>query len=368
MELSLILPTFQEAQNIHAVLRAVSTILASLDRLQFEIIVVDDNSADGTAQLALDASATLSGVRVIRRVTESGLSTAVIRGWQAARGEILGVMDADLQHPPEVLSQLVQAIRSGADVVVGSRHVEEGGVSDWSFVRRIISRTAQLIGLVLLPEVVGQVTDPMSGYFLLRRRVIAGRELNPTGYKILIEVLARGNAKAVTEVGYVFRERRDGRSKVSAKIYLQYLQHLLRLRIVLLQRSRFVRFCVVGLSGIVIDTTLLFLLGDPTMLAWGLTRSKILAAEAAMINNFYWNDMWTFADRAGNRHSLQSTVRRFIKFHTICFLGLVLNIVLLNIQFNLLGVNRYVANCVAVVAVTLWNYWINDKFGWRSSK
>src|SRR5205823_11524023 len=139
-----------------------------------------------------------------------------VRGWQAANGTVLAVIDADLQHPPEVLAELVKAIRAGSDLAVASRHVEEGGVSDWSLIRRLISRTAQLIGLVLLPEVVGRVNDPMSGYFMLHRRVIAGKHLNPTGYKILIEVMALGNVGTVSEIGYVFRERQEGQSKVSA--------------------------------------------------------------------------------------------------------------------------------------------------------
>ena len=193
LELSVILPTFKEAHNIEAALEVVSATLRAVPGLHFEVIVVDDWSPDGTAQLALDKSEHLPEVRVIRREHEEGLATAVIRGWQAARGEILAVMDADLQHPPEVLRDLVLEMRAGADLAVASRHVENGGVSDWSLARRMISRTAQLIGVVLLPEVVGRVADPMSGYFMLRRRSIAGRLLNPTGYKILIEVVARGN-------------------------------------------------------------------------------------------------------------------------------------------------------------------------------
>jgi len=367
IDFSLILPTFQEASNIRSTLAVVSETLRGVAGLRFEIIVVDDNSPDGTAQLALDQSATLPEVRVIRRTEEAGLATAVIRGWQAARGEILAVMDADLQHPPATLTQLVQAIRTGSDLAVASRHVEEGGVSDWSLARRIVSRTAQLIGLTLLPEVVGRVSDPMSGYFMLQRRVIAGKHLNPTGYKILIEVLARGSAGKVAEFGYVFRERQEGQSKVSAAIYLQYVQHLLRLRLVLLQQSRFVRFCLVGLSGVAVDMLILFLLSDPKMLALGLTRSKIVAAEAAIVNNFLWNDAWTFSDLIGTKDSLRKKFHRFLKFNAICFMGLVLSVALLNIQFNWLGMNRYVANAIAILAATFWNYQVNRSMGWRSS-
>jgi dolichol-phosphate mannosyltransferase len=367
VDVSLILPTFKEAQNVRTTLGVVCDILRGVEGLRFEIIVVDDNSPDGTAQLALDESVSLPEVRVMRRIEETGLATAVIRGWQAARGQILAVMDADLQHPPEVLAQLVAAIRSDGDLAIGSRHIEDGGVSDWSLRRRIVSRTAQVIGLALLPEVVGRVSDPMSGYFVFKRQVIAGRDLNPTGYKILIEVLARGTAASIVEVGYVFRERQEGQSKVSATIYLQYLRHLLRLRMALLRDSRFVRFSLVGLSGVAVDMLILFLLSDPKMLALGLTRSKIVAAEAAIVNNFLWNDAWTFSDLIGTKDSLRKKFHRFLKFNVVCFMGLVLSVVLLNIQFNWLGMNRYEANAIAILVATFWNYQVNRHLGWRSS-
>jgi len=158
-----------------------------------------------------------------------------------------------------------------------------------------------------------------------------------------------------------------GQSKVSAAIYLQYVQHLLRLRLVLLQQSRFVRFCLVGLSGVAVDMLILFLLSDPKMLALGLTRSKIVAAEAAIVNNFLWNDAWTFSDLIGTKDSLRKKFHRFLKFNAICFMGLVLSVALLNIQFNWLGMNRYVANAIAILAATFWNYQVNRSMGWRSS-
>lgn len=368
LELSLILPTFNEARNIKTTLHTVWGILNSIQGLSFEIIVVDDNSPDGTWQLALDEAAVLPGVQVMRRTKEAGLATAVIRGWQASQGSILAVMDSDLQHPPGVLVQLVKAIKDGADLAAGSRHVEEGGVSDWSPFRRIISRTAQLIGLAILPEVVGRVADPMSGYFMLTRASIAGKLLNPTGYKILIEVLARGSLTRIKEIGYVFCERKEGESKVSATIYLQYLEHLLRLRIDLLKKellkhSQFVRFCLVGSSGVVIDMLILFLLSDPSTLGWGLTRSKILSAEGAMVNNFLWNDAWTFADmeKIG-----ASKFQRFLRFNGVCLVGVVINLILINIQFNWFGVNRYLANATSIVATTFWNYFMNKRLGWKA--
>jgi dolichol-phosphate mannosyltransferase len=124
------------------------------------------------------------------------------------------VIDADLQHPPEVLLQLWNEIQRGADLAVASRHVEGGGVSDWSVARRFLSRGAQTLGLMILPGVIGRVSDPMTGYFLVRRACIAGKTLSPLGYKILIEVLGRGNIRWIGEVGYVFQERQAGRVRL----------------------------------------------------------------------------------------------------------------------------------------------------------
>ena len=308
----------------------------------------------------------------MRRQTERGLSTAVIRGWQAARGEILGVIDGDLQHPPDVLLQLLQAIQS-SDLAVASRHVEGGGVSEWSPARRFLSRGAQVIGLLILPNVVGRVSDPMSGYFLVRRSAIAGQLLNPLGYKILLEVLARGQIQQVAEVGYVFQERKQGESKVTWRQYLDYLLHLAKLRsrgrITRLrqkyQLQRFLRFGLVGLSGVFIDMAMLYLLSDPTALGWGLTRSKIIASEVAVINNFLWNDRWTFGDIASRQTGWRKRLKRFLKFNLICLVGIALNVMLLNLLFNHLGLNRYLSNLIAIAVVTLWNFWLNLKLSWR---
>jgi dolichol-phosphate mannosyltransferase len=242
VDLSLVLPTYDEAENIAAVLTQLTTHLDSISALKYEIIVVDDDSPDGTWEKALEFAENASQVRVIRRQQERGLSTAVIRGWQVSRGRILGVMDADLQHPPEIAAKLWQEMARGADLAVASRHIEGGGVSDWSILRRIVSRCAQLIGFLILPEVTARVSDPMSGYFMITRDSVEGREMSPVGYKILMEVLGRGRMRWIAEVPYTFRERVEGSSKVANKIYAEYFLHLLRLRIYLLKASPLFRF------------------------------------------------------------------------------------------------------------------------------
>ena len=369
LKFSLIIPSYNEGDNIAEIVKILSGLLDSEIPGEYELIVVDDDSPDGTWKIAQELTAQYPQLRVMRRQQEKGLSTAVIRGWQVARGEVLGVIDADLQHPPEVLLQLWQEIAKGADLAVGSRHVEGGGVSEWSVIRRFLSRGAQMLGLIILPEVIGRLSDPMSGYFMVRREAIVGKSLSPVGYKILIEVTGRGKIRWIGEVGYVFRERQAGESKVTWKQYIEYIQHLLRLRFSLWPIKRFLRFGVVGLSGVFVDMAVLYLLSDPTTLGWGLTRSKIIAGEIAIMNNFLWNDAWTFADFSSQQKGWGKRLKRFLKFNAVCLAGLVLNVLTLNFLYNLIfnkiPYGRYIANFIAIAAVTLWNFWLNVKLSWR---
>ena len=231
LKFSLILPTYNEGNNIQDIIEILCRLLDQKVPGHYELIVVDDDSPDQTWKTAAELLPSYPQLRVMRRLSERGLSTAVIRGWQVATGEILGVIDADLQHPPEILLQLLDKMERGADLAIASRHVEGGGVSQWSLIRRFLSRGAQILGLIILPEVIGRLSDPMSGYFMVRREAIAGKVLSPVGYKILIEVTARGKINWIAEVGYLFRERQAGESKVTWRQYLEYLQHLLRLRL-----------------------------------------------------------------------------------------------------------------------------------------
>jgi dolichol-phosphate mannosyltransferase len=147
--------------------------------------------------------------------------------------------------------------------------------------------------------------------------------------------------------------------------YSQQIQHFLHSRLALLHESRFVRFCVVGCTGLAIDMTLLYVFSDPRMLGWGLTRSKILAAETALLNNFIWNDLWTFGAVSRHQRTVGQRIRRFFKFNVICSLGIFFNVVILNIEFNWLHMNRYLANLIAIGIVSMWNYNSNKKFSWR---
>jgi dolichol-phosphate mannosyltransferase len=186
----------------------------------WELIVVDDGSPDGTADLA-ESYADVHPVRVVRRPGKAGLASAVLAGFAHARGDVLVVMDADLSHPPEAVPRLVSAIEEGADLAVGSRYVAGGGTEDWPLTRRIVSRAACLMGNVLVP-----IRDCTSGFFAIRKTALDGVKLNPIGFKIGFEVMARGRYEKAVEIPYVFRDRELGKSKFGRREILQYVVQL----------------------------------------------------------------------------------------------------------------------------------------------
>jgi dolichol-phosphate mannosyltransferase len=363
IQLSVIIPTYNECANIKRLIAQISDQLDAILPHAYELIVVDDDSPDQTWKIAQKLMVSFPQLKVMRRTEEKGLSTAVIRGWQVAKGEILGVIDGDLQHPPETLIKLWLEITKGADLAIASRHVEGGGVSEWSFRRRLLSRGAQTLGLLILPGVVGRVSDPMSGFFLIRRRCLLNCVLSPLGYKILLEVVGKGKVSQIGEVGYIFQERQEGDSKVTHQHYIDYILHLLRLRFTLWPVKRFLRFGVVGFSGVFVDLGVFYILREMAQLA--LTRSAILSAEVAILNNFLWNDLWTFRDLSGKQKGVRQRLKRFLKFNLICLGGLILNVLLINLLFNVFGVNEYLSKLIAIAAVTLWNFWLNLKLSWR---
>ena len=198
--LSLVVPTYNERHNLPTLLERLEAALADCGE-PFEVIVVDDDSPDGTSAAARSLQSRFPWLQVLTRKHQRDLSTAVLAGWFEGRGDILGVIDGDLQHPPELLPTLLHRLKeTGADLEIASRHVRGGGVSRWSPLRRLISWVATLMAGFVLPGTLSRVRDPMSGFFLVRRAVIEGAPLRPVGYKILLEVLAKGEYQKVVEV------------------------------------------------------------------------------------------------------------------------------------------------------------------------
>jgi dolichol-phosphate mannosyltransferase len=227
IEISLVVPTFNESENVREFLTALRGVLESVAPGRYEIIVVDDDSPDRTWELAAELD--FPEVRVVRRRGERGLASAVIRGWQAALGRVIGTINADFQHPPEIMDAMVRAA-ADADLVVASRHAEGGGFGDWHWFRQLASHFAHRAGLMVLPEVFRRLSDPLSGCYLVRRAAIEGEELHPLGYKTLIEITVRGRIERIRECPYVMRDRVRGQSKMGPRQTLQFFLHLLRLR------------------------------------------------------------------------------------------------------------------------------------------
>lgn len=224
--ISVILPTYNEAANIGAIIDFLDGVLQDEEH---EIIVVDDDSPDATWQVAEGLRTKYQSLRVLRRQNTRGLSSAVVDGFDMARGDVLVVMDADGQHDPDLLPQVIGAITSGADVAIGSRYIEGGSVGDWITDRRIISGIGTFFARSLSRVT---VTDPLAGFFAIKRTLYRSvrSSLRPTGFKILLEILAHvpGTTK-LTEVPLQFRMRQHGHSKLSMQVHLDFILQVLRL-------------------------------------------------------------------------------------------------------------------------------------------
>lgn len=222
---SVVIPTLNERENIKTI---VDECLGSLEEFNTEIIIVDDDSSDLTWQVAAQEYETDARVRVLWRIAKPDLATAVLAGFRAASNEYCVVIDADLQHPPEKLTELIAPLTTGADITIGSRYIEGGRIESWSSVRRLISAGATRTAQVCVPES-RPVSDPMSGFFAVRREIVAGVPLHPRGYKILLEILANCDYETVVEVPFVFQEREKGDSKLTLAEYPTFMRHTLAL-------------------------------------------------------------------------------------------------------------------------------------------
>lgn len=225
VDVSVIIPTYNERENIKKLIPLIDKNFLEHD---YEVIVVDDSSPDGTAVAARELANNYP-VRVLVRSGKSGLASAVVEGFKMARGEIIGVIDADMQHPPEYIITLVQTILNSYDIVVGSRYINGDKIEGWSWFRSLVSK-----GAIMLSYPLTDVKDPMSGYFFLKRKVIEDISFNPKGYKILLEILVKGAYKKIKEIPFTFKLRETGKSKLGIGEYSNYLKllyHLYRFKL-----------------------------------------------------------------------------------------------------------------------------------------
>jgi dolichol-phosphate mannosyltransferase len=226
-KLGLVIPTLNEEANIGPALERARASLDLLD-LNYELLVVDDDSSDGTQQVVQSYQHSDPRIRLLVRTGARGLSGAVIYGWQHTDASFLGVMDADLQHPPELLPGLATAVQGGNDIAIASRYLSADGTAGWNPFRRALSMVSTWVTLPLQKPSI-RVKDPMSGFFIVRRQCIDGLQLQPEGFKLLLEILVRGNIRSAVEVPYHFGLRHGGSSKANWRVGLNYLQLLGRL-------------------------------------------------------------------------------------------------------------------------------------------
>jgi dolichol-phosphate mannosyltransferase len=356
--LSIVLPTKNEQENIPALFARIEE---SLGRTDFEILVVDD-SDDDTAKIAEElGERTQYEVRVIKRGKEQrggGLSSAVVAGARTAEAPWVCVMDADLQHPPEVLSELLQRAAYGnVDVVVASRYCSTGSATGFGKLRALVSRAVTASARVLFPRRLQGVSDPMSGFFLFRRDAVELDRLRPQGFKILLEILAAHDGLRRAEVPFQFGVRNAGDSKASVRQGLIYLSQLTRLRV----GSRcfdLIRFSAVGGSGLAVNMGMFVLLDS----VFGLNYlvAAILATQASTLTNFLLTEHWVFAQRATGRAR-----PRAVMYFALNNASLLLRAPILILFVSVLGIGSTLANFLSLVALTIIRFAVADSFIWR---
>ena len=354
--LSIIVPTYNERENIPILVERVKNALSGIE---FELVIVDDDSPDGTWKLAEELRKEYPFLKVIRRKNERDLATAVLEGFKRSNGEILTVMDADLQHPPEKIKEMVEKIHNGAEIVVGSRYVVGGEIENWSFKRRFYSKGARAIAYLLLPKS-REVKDPLSGFFMVKRKVIEGIELHPIGYKILLEILIKGKYKNVEEVPIVFKDRERGSSSLVFKEYGKYSRHLLRLSWEEGEILRFIKFGLVGGFGMLVNLGLLWLLTERFGMFYLL--SATLAIELSIFSNFILNDLWTFHDRG--EKGVKNAFKRFLKFNLVSSPAFPMQLSVMGILKEIFGYYYMIAAFIGIVVVFIWNFAANNLWTW----
>ncbi len=376
--ISVILPTYNESGNIALLIDRLKTVLKSIPH---EIIVVDDNSPDRTWEIVEKISEKNPWVRVIRRIEDRGLSSAVLTGMAVANGEVFAVMDADLQHDESILPEMFRAIHDDRmDICIGSRGIEGGSYGNWSATRRFMSWVAAFMAKVMLPV---NVKDPMSGFFVISRETYqkSADKINPRGFKILLEFIGRSRGLAIKEIGYTFKNRIHGETKLSSSVIKNYLIALWDLRFGKYVTPTFLMYCLVGASGVLVYSLVLaacrvlvlqdFFSGlllrmDPN------SFSMLAAVETSIISNYFLNNYFTFYER---RHSGKKKIAGFVKFQLVSLLGLIVQIgVFQMLQANgfLIGIlsegfRNIFNNALGIVVATVSNYYLNLNFTWRKN-
>lgn len=374
--LSVVTPTFDEAENLPVL---VERLHVALRDIPHEIIVADDNSPDRTWEVAEKLAAQDPSIRVLRRFHDHGLSAAVLDGMAAARGEYLAVIDADLQHDETILPSMVELLRSGrAEVVVGSRESDGGGYGEWSIRRRVVSWVATAIAKTLLRVPTG---DPMSGYFVITREAYeaTASEINPKGFKILLEFIGRNRQMRVAEVGYTFANRSHGETKLNRSVIRSYLLAVAELRLGRQVDPVFLLYVMVGVLGLGVNSLLFTLfeaLGFPRI-DTGLNEaldpvysSFVASVAITTLLLFAVNNEFTFWEQ---RYRGLKLIPAFVVYAGMTFVGTLVHIAVFSwlqevgFLFSVIGDDaaRVVHNLLGAVVALVVNWYLNTTYLWR---
>ena len=363
-QLAVIVPSFNERDNVELLYEKVG---AALRDVPFEFVVVDDNSPDGTAGVVRDMARRFPNVRCIHRIGRRGLSTAVIEGIAATAAPFFAVVDADLQHDESVLPQMFAKAVAGDDIVIGTRYAGDGSTgSGFSAARAAGSRLATRLSNLVTGAT---LSDPMSGFFLMRREVFdeVAPTLSDNGFKILLDIIVSATRfrsrhdrpLSIGEVAYTFRERHAGESKMNPLIVVQFLGLLLSKLSRGILPTSFLLFSMVGGSGIFVHMAVLWVAGNA--LGFNFTNSQLVATLVAMTTNYVLNNELTYADKKlrGNRFWLG-----LLSFYAICSLGMLANISVAVALFNE-GGGFLLAGFLGAIMSVVFNYSVTRVFTWR---
>jgi len=373
-QVSIIIPTYNESENIIQVLKSIGDHLPK--DIATEAIVVDDNSPDGTGKVVEDYINDTQNkvgytVDVIHRKTKSGLSSAILDGIQHSSGETVVVMDSDFSHPPKIIPRLIEEIKiSKYDIVIASRYTQGGKVSGWSAKRKLISKTAKGIAKVGLGI---NESDPMSGFFAFRRKILEGIKLDAIGYKMLLEILVKTKGAKVKEIPYTFTNRVYGYSKLDSSTMLDYVRSVWRLyryghkaedsktRTSVRFISKAGRFFTVGLSGLLVNYLVSLLFADAIMNFWYI-HATIIGIIVSMSSNFILNKIWTFEDR---NFEAKKTLIQYGKFVGFSSLGALIQLVMVYVLVDNYQFVYPLALMLAVIIAASSNFILNKKWTFK---
>jgi dolichol-phosphate mannosyltransferase len=356
IELSIVVPTFNEKDNVEKLIEGIEQVLPNV---KWEIVFIDDDSPDGTADFVRNLAQSKPYVRCHQRIGRRGLSRAVIEGMLSSSAPVIVVMDADLQHDETILPAMLDQIRDNqTDIVVGSRYCSGGSMGAWNSQRAAMSRFATLLSRTIVTP---RLTDPMSGFFMIQRetfhRIV--RRLSGEGYKILLDLIASSpEPLRLVEVPYTFRERVAGESKLDSAVIWEYLLLIADKKFGHILPARFILFSLVGLSGVGVHFVVLAI----TFKALGLqfSVSQTIATLSAMTSNFVLNNILTYRDmRLRGRKFLSG----LFTFYLVCGIGVIANVGIANFVFQR-DYTWWLAGGAGALVGTVWNYAASSILTW----